>query len=58
MFPASAPRGHLFLRSVKSAYVRYWHLADNRGAATFCPLLDKSGQISGAGEKSVDDGTV
>jgi hypothetical protein len=28
--------------------VRYWHLADIRGSATFCPLLDKSGQISGA----------
>jgi hypothetical protein len=23
--------------------VAYWHLADNRGTATICPLLDKSG---------------
>jgi hypothetical protein len=25
---------------------RFWHLADNRGTATICPLLDKSGQRS------------
>ena len=24
--------------------VRFWHLADNRGTATICPLLDQSGQ--------------
>jgi hypothetical protein len=24
--------------------VACWHIADNRGAATFCPLLDQSGQ--------------
>ena len=23
--------------------VRFWHIADIRGIATFCPLLDKSG---------------
>lgn len=21
---------------------RYWHLADDRGAASFCPLLDRA----------------
>ena len=26
--------------------VAFWHLADNRGTATFCPLLDKSGHWS------------
>src|SRR5450631_2079772 len=26
--------------------VHTWHIADNRGTATFCPLLDKSGQRS------------
>jgi hypothetical protein len=26
-----------------SARVRYWHKADIRGTAIFCPLLDKSG---------------
>jgi hypothetical protein len=25
---------------------RYWHLADNRGTATFCPLLGNSGHRS------------
>jgi hypothetical protein len=24
--------------------VAYWHKADIRGTATFCPLLDKNGQ--------------
>src|SRR5450631_2738968 len=26
--------------------VRYWHIADIRGTATFCPLLDKSGHCA------------
>jgi hypothetical protein len=25
------------------AFVRFWHIADIRGTATICPLLDKSG---------------
>jgi hypothetical protein len=28
----------------RSARVRYWHKADIRGTATFCPLLSESGQ--------------
>jgi len=27
-------------------HVRFWHLADIRGTATFCPLPDQSGQRS------------
>jgi hypothetical protein len=30
----------------RSRDVAYWHKADIRGIATFCPLLDKSGQWS------------
>jgi hypothetical protein len=33
-------------REVKNDDARFWHLADIRGTATFCPLLDKSGQRS------------
>jgi hypothetical protein len=42
------------------ANVRLWHLADNRGIATFCPLLDKSGQswISARVDLSVNDPTA
>jgi hypothetical protein len=29
---------------MKCRDVGYWHLADNRGTATFCPLSDNSGQ--------------
>jgi hypothetical protein len=33
-----------FFISNQTRNVAYWHLADNRGGATFCPLSDNSGQ--------------
>jgi hypothetical protein len=33
-----------FLFLYQSRDVAYWHIADIRGTATICPLLDKSGQ--------------
>jgi hypothetical protein len=56
MIARAMSRGFSFLiRAVPN--VRFWHLADIRGIATFCPLLDKSGQITARAENAIDDGT-
>jgi hypothetical protein len=34
----------VFFISNQAPNVAYWHKADIRGTATFCPLLDKNGQ--------------
>jgi hypothetical protein len=38
--------GHFDLGRVLAVQCRFWHLADIRGTATICQLLDKSGQWS------------
>jgi len=39
---------------MNGCHVRYWHKADIRGIATFCPLLDKSGQTLGRAARPRD----
>jgi hypothetical protein len=41
--PSADAEASVVTSSVRLVNVRLWHLADNRGTATFCPLLDKSG---------------